>query len=141
MNFVDKQHRLRIGLQLLKDRFEALLEVAPVFGTGEQRPHIQGKHDGLGQYVGHIFLGDPPGKSFSDCGLADTRFAHQQRIVLAPPAQDLNHPLHFSLAADQRVDAPFFRLHIEVGGVLIERTCLLRRLRVGFGFCGLFATC
>ena len=140
VNLVDKQHRVRIGLELLEDGLEALLKIPPIFGAGQKRPHVQREHNGLGQHVGHIFLGDPPGQPLGDRGLANPRFANQQRIILSPPAKHLNHPLHLSLTPDQGVDPPFLSLNIQVGGVLVKRTRLLRRLCIRFGLSGFFAT-
>ena len=85
-------------------------------------------------------MGNPPGQSFCDCGLADTRLAHQQGVVLAPPTEDLNHPLDFRFAPDQRVNPAFFGLKIQVGGVLIEGARLLWRLGIRFGLRRLLAT-
>ena len=58
----------------------------------------------LGQDLGHFVLGDAPGQALGDRGLADAGLADQQRVVLAPAAQDLDHALDLVLAADQRID-------------------------------------
>jgi hypothetical protein len=42
-----------------------------------------------------------------DRGLADTGLTDQQRVVLAPPAQDLRGALDLAARADQRIDAPW----------------------------------
>ena len=56
------------------------------------------------QDLGHLALDDAPRQAFGDRGLADAGLADQQRVVLAPAAQHLDHALELVLAADQRID-------------------------------------
>ncbi len=63
--------------------------------------------------------------------------ADEQRIVLLAAAEHLDRALHFGLAADQRIDAPFPRLAVEVDAIGVKRAflflgvaALLRLLRV-----------
>ena len=51
--------------------------------------------------------------------------AHQQGIVFAPPAQDLDRALNFAVATDQRIDLPVLGLMVEVYGELLERAFFL----------------
>ena len=44
------------------------------------------------------------GESFDDRRLADARFAHQDRIVLPPAGQDVDHLADFEIAAQHRID-------------------------------------
>ena len=57
---------------------------------------------------------------FGDGGLAHTRLADQQRIVLAPAAQDLNDTLDLVLATNQRIDLAVARELVEVLGELVD---------------------
>ena len=52
----------------------------------------------------HIALHDAQGQTFSDGGLADTRFADQHRVVLGAARQDLDRTADFLVAADDRVE-------------------------------------
>ena len=56
------------------------------------------------QRLGHVALVDAQRQAFGERGLADAGLADQQRVVLAAPAQHLDHALELELAADQRID-------------------------------------
>ncbi len=131
MDFIDEQDGVRIVAQLLDDALEALLEIAAIFGAGEQRAHVQRIDVGLGENFRDVAFDDAPRQAFGDGGLADTGFADQQRIVLAPPAQRLDDALQFAVTADQRVDLALQRQRVEVDRVLLERTGLFL---FAFGF-------
>ena len=55
---------------------------------------------------------------FDNCCFPNPRLAQQQRVVLSPPAENLNHPLDFLLAPDQRVKAALGSDHHQVTRVL-----------------------
>jgi hypothetical protein len=57
-------------------------------------------------------------------GLADARLADEQRVVLAPAAQDLDDALDLVLAADQRIDLAVAGELVEVLRELVERRAL-----------------
>src|SRR5450759_4497161 len=86
VNFIDKQNRVRIVEELLEHGLQALLEIATVLGARQQRPHVESIDLGLGKYFRNLTVDDALGKAFRDCGLADTGFTYQERIVLAPAA-------------------------------------------------------
>src|SRR3546814_15501692 len=49
-------------------------------------------------------LHDLARQAFRDGGLAHARIAHIERVVLRPAAEDLDRPVDFGSAADQRVN-------------------------------------
>ena len=114
VDLVDEQDRLRALGQLLQHRLQPLLEVAAVLGAGEQRAHVERIHLVVAQQLGHVALVDPAREPFGDRGLADAGLADQQRIVLAPAAQHLDHALELVLAADQRIDLAGLGERVEV---------------------------
>ena len=124
VDLVDEQDAVRRVLQLLQHGLQALLEVAAVLGAGQQRAHVQRIHDGILQDVGHVFLDDAPCQAFGDRGLADAGLAHQQRVVLAAAAQDLDHAVDFFLAADQRIDVAVGSRLVQVLRELVQRAFL-----------------
>ncbi len=128
VDLVDEQHRIGVGLQLLEHRLQPLLEVAAVLGASQQRAHVQRVDDRLVEDLRHVVLDDAPGQALGDRGLADTGLAHQQRVVLAPAAQHLDHALDFRLATDQRIDLAVLGELIQVHRVLLERRLLLAAL-------------
>jgi len=63
------------------------------------------------------------GEAFGDGGLANAGIAHEQRVVLAAAAEDLDRALNFRVAADERVDLALARLLVEVDAIGLERLC------------------
>ncbi len=68
---------------------QALLEITPVLGARRQRAQIQGVDGGVEQRLGHPLFHDHPRQPLGDGGLADTRLAHRQGVVLAAAAAAL----------------------------------------------------
>ena len=69
---------------------------------------------------------DALGKSLDDRRLANTRFAQQNGIVLGAAAENLNGPLNFTLAADDRIELVLFGKFGEVTAETVQG----RRLRL-----------
>ena len=110
-----------IFFKLLENGFEALLKVAPIFGTGQQCAHIQGIDLGFGQDIRHITFHNSPGEAFGNRGFTDPSFTDEERIVFTTTAKHLHHAFDFAFAANQRVNFPFFCQGIQVLRVLVER--------------------
>ena len=130
VDLVDEHDRARIGLDLLDDLLEPLLEIAAVARAGEQRAHVEREHGGVLQHIRHFAVDDAAGEPFGDRGLADAGFADIERIVLLPPAQHLDGAVDLGLAADQRIDLAVLGLLVEVDAIGLERVALLLRLAV-----------
>ena len=126
-------------LELLHDGLQPLLEVAAVAGAGEQRAHVEREDGGAGEHVRGLAVDDLLGEALGDGGLAHAGVAHQQRVVLAPAAEDLDRALDLMLAPDEGVDVALAGLDVEVDAVLAERRLLLLLLRLGAGGGGLLA--
>ncbi len=124
MDLVDEQDRVRVLLQLRDHRLQALLEIAAVFGAGDQRAEIQRPHGAVFQYRRHVTLDDALGQPFGQRGLAHAGFADVERIVLAAAAQHLDRALDLLGAADQRIDLALLGQLVEVVGVLGQRIAL-----------------
>ena len=139
VDLVDKQDRVGLALQVGQYRFEALLEVTTILGPRHQSAHIQRIQRAVGQHVRHLAIDDLFRQPLGDRGFADPGLADEQRVVLAPPAQDLDGALDLALAADQRVDLAATRLVVEIARIGLEGAFLatLAALRVA-GTC--FAT-
>ena len=118
MDFIDEQDDLAGGVDdFLHDAFQPFFELALVFRARDEGAHVQGI-DLLGLQVlrhaaGDDILGDP----FRDGGLAHARFTHEDRIVLGPSGQYLEHPADLVVPADDRVElslgSPFVEVHCE----------------------------
>ncbi len=132
VDLVDEQDRVGVVDELLEHCLQPLLEVAAVLGAGEQRAHVERVHLAAREDLGHLPLDDPAGEALRDRGLADAGLADEERIVLAAPAQRLDHALELALAPDQRIDLPRERHRVQVEGIGLERTArLLPLLLVG----------
>jgi hypothetical protein len=121
VDLVDEQNRVRVVLERLEHRFQALLEIAAILGAGEQGAHVQRVNIGFAEDFRHIAFDHLARQALGDGGLADAGLADQQRIVLAPAAQGLDDALQFLVAADQWIDLALQGQRIEVDGVLLKR--------------------
>ena len=133
VDFIDEHDRARRGLDLLDHLLEALLEVAAIAGSREQRAHVEREHGGIAQYVRHLAMHDAAREPFGDRGLADAGIADEERIVLLAAAQHLDGAADLGVAADQRVDLALFRLLVEIDAIGVERVALLLRLVAALG--------
>ncbi|MNZ68843.1 hypothetical protein D3C78_871190 [compost metagenome] len=128
VDLVDEQDRLRTFFQLIEQRLEALLEIATVFGTGQQGTQVEGVNHAVGQQVRHLVVDNALGQAFGDRGFTHARLAHQQRVVLAPTRQDLCDTLDFQLTPHQGIDTTLAREFVEVAGISIQGIARGRRL-------------
>ena len=133
VDLVDEQDRAGIGLKLLDDLLEPLLEIAAIARAGKQRAHVEREHGRVAQHVGHFAVDDAARQPFGDRGLADAGIADEQRIVLRAAAQHLNGAADLGVAADQRIDLALARLLVEVDAIGVERVALLLRLVAALG--------
>ena len=118
MNRID----LALGvLDLLEHGLEALLELAAVLGAGDERAEVERDDALVLEPLGHVAAHDPLGEALGDGGLADARLADQHRVVLGPPAEDLDDAADLLVAADDRVELARARLRGQVAAVLLER--------------------
>ena len=130
MELVDEQDDLALGvLDLLQDSLEPLLELAAELGAGDERTEVE-RHDPLVlESLWHVPTDDPLGEPFDDGRLPDTGLADEDRVVLRPPAEDLDDPPDLVVTTDHGIELSGSRLCSQVAAVLLE--CLIRALRVG----------
>ncbi len=121
VNFIDEQDGVALLAQLRQHRLQPLLEIAAILGARHQRAQIQGVHRGVAQHIRHLAVHDHLGQALGDGGLADPGLADEQRVVLAPPTENLNGALDLLAAADQRIDATLPRHFVEVAGEILQR--------------------
>src|SRR6185369_65676 len=125
VDLVDEQDGVGHLLELVDDRLQSLLKVAAVAGAGEQGAHVERVNGRALQYIGNIAFDDLAREPFGDRGLSDAWIADIERVVLRPPAEDLNGPVDLGHAPDQRIDLALACLLVEVDGELLEGGFLL----------------
>jgi hypothetical protein len=84
---------VRLLGQPIEHLLHPLLEVAAVARAGYQRSEIERVDGGRLQHVRHLALLNPQRQPLGQRGLSHSGFAHEQRVVLPPPAEHLHHPL------------------------------------------------
>ena len=105
MHLVDEQDDLARGLlDLVEHALEPLLELAAIFGAGDQRAHVEAEQAAVLEAVGHVAIGDAQREPLGDRGLADAGLADQHRVVLGAPREHLDRAADFLVAADHRVE-------------------------------------
>ena len=121
MDFINEQNGVGFVFERLQHTLEALLEITPVLGARQQRAHVQRIHLSFGQDFGHCALGNAPGQPLGNGRFTHTSLTHQQRVVFAAAAQDLDGPLDLVFATDQGVDLAVLGRLVEIVGVLLQR--------------------
>jgi hypothetical protein len=104
VDLVDEEDRLGIVLDRRNDARQALFELAPQRGARQQAPEIESVDSRLAQLRRDPAARDRQRQPFDDGGLARAGVADQNGVVLAPAAQDMNHPVQLGVAADERID-------------------------------------
>ena len=111
--------------QIVQNRFEPLLELAAILGSGHQGPHVQGEHPLVLEPFRHFAIDDALGQPLDDGGLADAGCADQHRVVLGAALQHLDGAANFVIPADHRVELAEFGPLGEIDGVLLQRLAVL----------------
>ena len=111
---------------------QPLLELAAIFGAGNQRAHVERHQLLVLQRLRHVAIDDAQRQTFGDRRLADARLADQHRIVLGAPRQNLDGAADFLVAADHRVELAVARVGGQVARIFLQRViALLGTRRIG----------
>ena len=122
MDLVDKEDDLPVGLgHLVHYGLEPLFELALILRTSDQCTHVEREDLFALQVFGHVAAHDTVRQPFSDGRLTDTRFTDQNRVVLRPPTQDLQHAPDLLIASDHGIKLTRPRAFVQVDGVLAQR--------------------
>ncbi len=122
MHLVDEQDDLALRrLDLRQHGFQPLLELAAIFGAGDQRAHVEREHLLVLQALRHVALHDAMRQPLDDGRLADARLADQHGIVLGAARQHLDGAPDLLVAADHRIELACGRGLGEVAGIALQR--------------------
>ena len=125
VHLVDEEDAVR-GFQFLNDALQPFLELAAIHRARHQRADVQLQHALVQQRPRRVAADDALRQALDDGRLAHARLADQRRVVLAPPAEHLNHTLNLHLAPHDRVQLAF------LGGGGQVRRQLVDQLRLAF---------
>ena len=89
---------------LVEHGLEALLELAPVLGAGDQRAHVQGKDRLVAQAFGYVAPDDALGQPLHDGGLAHAGVTDEHGVVLGLTGEDLDDAADLGVPADHGVE-------------------------------------
>ena len=122
MHLVDEQDDLAVrGLDLREHGLQPLLELAAIFGAGDQRAEIERQNLLVLQALGHVAVDDAVRQPLDDRRLADARLADQHGVVLGAAGQHLDGAPDLLVAADHRIELAFGGGLGEVAGVALQR--------------------
>ena len=126
VRLVDEQDgRLGRVLDSVDDGLHARLELALDARARLEQAQVERRDLGPLEAVRHVARRDPQGQPFHDRRLADARLADQDRVVLAPPRQHVDHLADLAVAPENGVDGAVARLLRERLGVDVERRLAL----------------
>ena len=128
VHLVDEEDDLsRGGLDLLQDRLQPLLELAPVLRAGDERAHVERQKPLVLETLRHVSVDDAERQALGDGRLADAGLADQDGVVLGPPGKDLHGAPDLVVPADDRVDLAFARTLRQVDGEFLQGLVALLR--------------
>ena len=128
VELVDEQDDVAALGDLLHHLLQALLELAAVLRAGDQRGQVERVDLLVLQQVRHLVRADAGGEALDDGGLADTRLADQNGVVLRAAREDLHHALDLGLPADDGVELALGGELRQVAAELVEELRALRLL-------------
>jgi hypothetical protein len=121
VKFVDEEDHILHLADLVHDRLDALFELAAVFGARDHQREVQGDDTLFAEDFRHVAIGDFLGEALDDGGLANARFADEDRVVFGPAAKDLDDAFDFGFAADYRIQPTFAGIRAKRRGPGLNR--------------------
>ena len=142
MDLVDEENRVLLLREPIEHLLHTLLEISAVACARDERTEVECEHARAFQHVGNLTLVDAQRQAFGQRRLTHAGFANEQRVVLATPAEHLDHPLDLEGPPDERIDLAGSGPRHEIRGVRLQRVrrrALLSTCRAGRGGLGLRA--
>ncbi len=121
MDLIDKEDDLAgSGNDFVDYALEPLLKLTLVFGTRNKGSHVKRVDLFLLKVLRYVASYDTMRQTFGDSGLADTRFADQNRVVLRSAAKDLQNTSDLVISTDNGIQFAFLRPLAEVDCELLQ---------------------
>ena len=140
VQFVDEEDDVLGPADFVHDRLDALLELPAVLGAGDHHRQIEHDDPAVVQQFRHGAGDDHLGQPLDDGRLAHARLAQKNRVVLLPPAEDLDDPFDLVLSTDDRVKLPFAGQFGQIATEAVQRRGLALAVLALFFLClGFFA--
>ena len=122
VDLIDEQDDLTGAVHnFLNDSLEPLLELALVLRSRNKGSHVQGIYFLALEVLGHVAVDDFLGDAFGDGGLADSGLTYKYRVVLGPPAKDLEDTSYLVIPAYDRIEFALGSLLVQVDGKLRKK--------------------
>ena len=129
VQLIDKQNDLSIRiLDIVKNGFQTLLELATILCTGNQCAHIECKKLLIFESLRDITLDDSLRKAFDNGRLTNTGFTDQYRVILGLTGKNSNHITDLLISSDDRIQlllsCPFHHI------VSVFLKCIISSFRI-----------
>ena len=122
MNLIDEQYYLSLTINdILYDSLQTFLKLALILCSCYKSTHIKRIYNLVFQIFRDAPVNDFLSQSLCYCSLADARLAHQYRVVLGTPAQDLQYSSDFFIPADYRIKFACSCALVKISGELPEK--------------------
>ena len=122
VQFVDEKEDAAVALpDFVEHGLQAFLELAAVFGAGQQRAHVEGEDGFVLEPLGHVAAQDALRQALDNGGLAHARLPDEHGVVLGLARQDADGAADLVVAADDGVELALSRLLHEVDAVFLQR--------------------
>ena len=133
VHLVDEQDDAAICRgDFVEDCLEALLELAAIFGTGNQRAHVERHQLLVLQGLRHVTIDDAQRQTFGNRRLADAGLADEDRVVLGAARQNLDRAADLVIAANDRIELARARVGGQIAGIFLQSViALLGGRRIG----------
>ena len=129
MQLINEQNNTAIRcLHIVQHRLQTFLKLAAVFGTGNERPHIQREDLLVLQRRRNISLCNSLCQSLNDGRFANAGLTDDHRVIFGLAGKDLNDAADFLIPSDDRIHLLLSCLGNKLFAVFFQR--IIGALRV-----------
>ena len=130
MQFINEDDGILRLHQFLHDGLQPLFKLPTIFRSRHDQREIQSQNALVSEERRYFAVSNALRQSFYNRGLSYTGLANEYRVVFRAPAENLNHAIHFAIAADQRIQLRLLRSLRQVARKLRQKRRLTLPLRL-----------